>query len=164
MNQVKLHDAMVYICDTYPYPDDLSKARLTKLLYLADWWLARNRGRQITGINWYFNHYGPYVKDVEAFARTSSDFDIDLDFNAFGSLKETIRLVGDPTWESLDEGDLKALDRVMAQTRHMTFGEFLKHVYATYPIRHSKRYSALDLVALGKQYQAARKRARRAEG
>lgn len=55
---------MAYICRNYPNADDLSKGRLTKMIYLADWKSALDRGQQITPIKWKFHHFGPYVDSV----------------------------------------------------------------------------------------------------
>jgi hypothetical protein len=41
-----LGDVMAYLCEHYPHKDDLSKARLTKLVYLADWKSAIERGNR----------------------------------------------------------------------------------------------------------------------
>ncbi|MFC0274215.1 Panacea domain-containing protein [Metabacillus herbersteinensis] len=34
------------------------------MVYLADWYSALKNGKQLTNIEWYFDHYGPYVVDV----------------------------------------------------------------------------------------------------
>ena len=60
----KLVDIAGYLVANYPYPGQLSNARLTKMIYLADWYHTVLTGRRLTEINWYFDHYGPYVKDV----------------------------------------------------------------------------------------------------
>jgi hypothetical protein len=55
---------IIYIFKTYPKVEELSKPRLVKLIYLIDWKHAIDNGTQATNIQWYFNHYGPYVDDV----------------------------------------------------------------------------------------------------
>jgi hypothetical protein len=144
---------MAYVCSTYPYEDDLSKARLTKLIYLSDWRSAVRRGRQITDIEWIYNHYGPYVHDVERLAVRSPDFVIE---SAFGTAKETIRLVGPVGPGTLKPPETDIIDSVIKQTRHMTYAEFLRHVYSTYPIKNSARYEVLDLVALAERRKKAK--------
>jgi hypothetical protein len=44
----KLADVIAYLCVNYPYKHELSKARLTKLVYLSDWMSAQELGEQIT--------------------------------------------------------------------------------------------------------------------
>ena len=52
-----LENVIAYFCLHYPHKRELSKARLTKLVYLADWFSALIFRRQITNINWIFNHF-----------------------------------------------------------------------------------------------------------
>ena len=59
-----LHDVMTYLVSKYPHSDDLANARLTKMIYLADWRAAIRYGKQVTDFSWEFNHYGPYLHDV----------------------------------------------------------------------------------------------------
>ena len=48
MDNVK--DIVAYICCKYPYSSELSNARLTKLVYLADWMSAVANDEQVTDI------------------------------------------------------------------------------------------------------------------
>jgi hypothetical protein len=152
MTTSKLHDVMAYLCAKYPYADDLSKARLTKLVYLSDWRMAIEHGRQITSISWLYNHYGPYVHDVERLALESPDFKIHGDVNMFGSPKETIGVVEGVSWPSLSEDEQTVLDFVIAQTWSLSFADFLNLVYSTYPVVKSKQYAHLDLVTIARRY------------
>ena len=43
----------------------LSKGRLNKLIYLADWKNCLEHNEQLTTIQWKFNHYGPYVDEIQ---------------------------------------------------------------------------------------------------
>jgi hypothetical protein len=51
----RLRDVVAYLCHEYPHKGELSKARLTKMVYLADWRSAIERGSQVTDIEWVFN-------------------------------------------------------------------------------------------------------------
>jgi len=70
----KLRDIVAYFCSNYVYKDELSKVRLTKMVYLVDWRSAITDGKQLTRIQWHFNHYGPYVEDVVASIKYDSAF------------------------------------------------------------------------------------------
>lgn len=48
---VKLIDIILYILKNYPHKNELSNARLTKMIYLIDWRSAFDNGKQITNIN-----------------------------------------------------------------------------------------------------------------
>ncbi len=141
----KLHDAIVRICQRYEYPDELSRARVTKLVYLSDWEMALRHGRQLTGINWVFNHYGPYVLDVPATVGASEDLSETRTENAFGAPKVLITAVGSAT-EHLAPEEAAVVDGVLARTAPMTFTRFIDHVYDSMPIKRSERYDQLNLV------------------
>lgn len=148
-----LRDIMAYFCQHYPYKDDLSNARLTKMVYLADWVSVLRHGRQLTGINWIFNNYGPYVRDVIDTARTDPTFEVKLTSNYFGDPKEVISVQEDLRHLSLGKNDLETLSFVVEKTRARNWSEFIQLIYSTYPIVSQPRYSKLDLIALAKEYK-----------
>lgn len=152
MSDGKLHDVIAYFCANYPFPDELSKARLTKMVYLADWRMAIDSGRQITDIEWVFNHYGPYVRVIERVAVSSPDFEVESGTNVFGAPKETIRVREGVNWPSLIAEEQEALDFVIEATEQLTFADFLSLVYSTYPVKTSAKYEHLDLPSLASQY------------
>lgn len=143
---------MAYFCQAYPHPDELSKARLTKMVYLADWRSAILYSRQITNIDWYFNHYGPYVADVSEVARIDRRFEIVETTTHFGSRKEVIRLRGHYR-VFLTSTDRDVLDFVIKSTKSKTFESFIRLVYSTYPVVTSPRGASLDLVRLAGEYK-----------
>lgn len=147
-----LRDVVAYICKHYPYPDQLSNARVTKMVYLADWRSAITRGEKLTDTRWTFNHYGPFVYDVIEMAKGDSTFKITATQNMFGSSKELIGLRGDVDCPSLSEKDREILDFIMEKSANKNYGEFMRLVYSTYPVATRERYSELDLVELAKEY------------
>ena len=154
----KLHDVMAYFCTQIKHKSDLSKARLTKLVYLADWKMSQKHGSQISNIKWLFNHYGPYVDDVVGLARDNTDFHIIQTRNHYGSMKEQFDYVGDKKFiEDMDKDEIKVLDEIIDETESMYFNEFVDHVYSTYPVKSSNRYSTFDLQALAKRERMANK-------
>ena len=72
-----IKDLVRYIVKNYPNKNDLSKARLNKLIYLIDWKSALDNQEQISNIEWIFNHYGPYVNDIELNLRSDDRFSIE---------------------------------------------------------------------------------------
>ena len=86
----KLEMIVAYICQSYPFKNELSDARLTKLVYLTDWFHSVYTGEQATDIVWVFNHYGPYVHDVFEVANNSFYFDIENTKNYYGDNKSII--------------------------------------------------------------------------
>lgn len=148
-----LHDVMVYLARRYPYADDLSNARLTKMIYLADWRAAIRTGRQITAIEWPFNHYGPYVHDVIAEARGNDDFEIVTSETMYGSPKQVVRLKRPDQDVHLEPWEEEALNHVISTTKDLTWAKFIELVYSTYPVVSQDRYTTLDLVRLAEDYR-----------
>lgn len=148
-----LADILEYFCKHYPHPGDLSKARLTKMVYLADWKLAITEGRQMSSIPWKFNHYGPYVDDVINLARSDARFGVISDETIFGTPKDVISLRSDFQPTTLSDEDIAALQHVIDKTSKLTWDAFIRLVYSTYPVLVSERHSELDLVDLARRYR-----------
>lgn len=153
-----LKEALAYILKNYPQhmSHELSNARVTKMLYLADWHQAINKGRQITNIDWYFDNYGPYVSDVKETAEADpAVFEAAWTNNMYGQPK---LMLGLHDWSYAPNVSIEAkesLDHVLEQTKKMYWDSFIKLVYSTYPVTSSDRYSHLDLVQKATEYRAA---------
>ena len=149
----KLRDVVAYVAMHYPYKSELSKARLTKMVYLADWRSAILYGSQITSIQWEFNHYGPYVEDVVKVARNDSDFSIKQTSTMYGDPKDVISVATDAEFESLSEHDRAVLDFVIGTVSPKNWNDFIRLVYSTFPIVTQPRHSKLNLVELAQRYK-----------
>ncbi len=153
----KIKNVLAYFCLKYPHGSELSKARLTKLVFLADWISALYCDKQITGIQWVFNHYGPYVDDVVQTARFDDNFTITHSQTVFGGQKEIIAFTGNEKNIDLNGLEKGMIDIVIERTQKMYFNEFIDYVYSTYPVRSKKRYSYLDLEQLAQEYKKENK-------
>lgn len=147
----KLEKVMAYICQSYPFKDELSDARLTKMVYLTDWFNSILCEEQSTEIVWVFNHYGPYVSDIFDLAENSENFKITYKENAYGNTKAVIYYIGETV--ELDKTSEKIINRVIDKTKSMYFNDFINYVYSTYPIKNNVRYSILDLPKLAQEYK-----------
>lgn len=144
----KLRSVMRYIVKNYPYPDDLTKTRITKLVYLIDWENVKEYGSQITNIEWFFDHYGPYVSDVLDEADEDKTVSINSTISNFGTVKYIVKPKRDKEellYDDLTDNDKDIIDRVIDKTKNFYWNEFINYVYSTEPIKNSIRYSALDL-------------------
>lgn len=147
-------DAVAYLIANYPHKGELSKARVTKMVYLADWKAALDHGRQITPINWRFHHFGPYVDDVHQMALDDSAFRVRVETNYYGKRKERIELVEpQETLVSLQEWEKQILNHVIGTTKALNWDAFIKLVYSTYPILSGERGSILNLLASATAYR-----------
>ncbi|MCK5718279.1 MAG: SocA family protein [Thiomargarita sp.] len=149
----KLRSIMAYFSTMYPHKSELSKARLTKLVYLADWFSALLNNQKMSEINWIFNHYGPYVDDIFELASIDNDFAITPEKTPYGDDKHVILYTGEDISLILSEKEKAILDAIINKTKTMYFNEFINYVYSTYPISSNERYAKLDLLALAKKYK-----------
>jgi hypothetical protein len=149
----KLQNIVAYLCLNYPYKSELSKARLTKLVYLADWFSSIVSGKQMTNIQWIFNHYGPYVDDVVNSVDGVYGFSISRESTIYGTNKDVVSFEGDEGMISLSQMDCSILNTVIEKTKTLYFNDFIDYVYSTYPVQSNERYSILNLELLAKQYK-----------
>ncbi|MDE1482354.1 Panacea domain-containing protein [Xenorhabdus bovienii] len=149
----RLQQIIAFLCSEYPMKQELSKARLTKMVYLADWFSSLVNDVQLTNIEWVFNHYGPYVDDVISDISFSPNFKVEQEKNIYGSPKYIVFYIGNKSDINLDSQTKDILHLVIDKTRSMYFNEFIDYVYSTYPIKQKTRYSKLDLPYLAKEYK-----------
>lgn len=90
----KVSTLIKYICSVYPHAHELSNARLTKLIYLVDWEFVQNYGHQLTDIHWYFDNYGPFVRDIQDIAYEDPEIEILNTQTIYGTAKTLFRYTG----------------------------------------------------------------------
>lgn len=151
---VDLIDIILYILKYYPHKNELSNARLTKMIYLADWRSAYDYGSQITNIRWYFDNYGPFVHDVEQAIEENSDKITTVTTrNVFGNKKILYKLVDENINTELPQNVQNVLNTIIEITRGLYWDQFINFVYSTYPIVTSERYTYLDLLSKAEIYR-----------
>ncbi|MDX7696854.1 Panacea domain-containing protein [Aeromonas dhakensis] len=148
----KLQRIIAFLCLEYPHKSEITKARLTKMVYLADWFSALLDGKQLTDIEWVFNHYGPYVDDVVDAAHSALGFKIEHQNTMYGTSKYVISYKGDVEDLGLKKREKEILTAVINKTKSMYFNEFVDYVYSTYPVKTKERYSMFNLVRLAEKY------------
>jgi hypothetical protein len=155
----RVDDVMAYLCARYPHKTELSKARLNKMIYLADWRSALTQNMQLTELEWTFNHYGPYLDDVFDIALRNPRFKVRDTLNAYGSPKQIIELkdANDDASDRLSSTERSILNHVIEQTKELYWSDFIRLVYSTYPIATQPRYVKLDLPRLAQTYNAEKK-------
>lgn len=144
---VKVRDTLRYIVRNYPYPRDLTKTRVTKMVYLADWFMVEEYSRQITDIQWFFDHYGPYVSDVLDAADDDKNIRILETQSSFGTVKYIVQPKVDKQKlkYSLSEEEIEILNKVIDETKSLTWNDFISYIYETSPVKNAEKYSDLNL-------------------
>ncbi len=153
-----LLNIIIYIFKNYPKVDELSKPRLVKLIYLIDWKHTIDNGYQATSINWYYNHYGPYVDTViELIKENDNLFNVQSTINAYGGISDKIKLIS--TKEVyIDESIKSAADFIISNTSDKNWSEFINLVYSTFPIKTNSKYTYLNLVEDAVKFKHYRQR------
>ncbi|NBA78866.1 DUF4065 domain-containing protein [Emticicia sp. ODNR4P] len=148
-----LMNLIIYIFSNYPKVDELSKPRLVKLIYLIDWKHTIVNGRQATPIQWYFNHYGPYVDTVIDLIKDHPEiFTVETRTNAYGGISDKIKLVSGQNVH-LEESVKQSADFIISNTSQMSWTNFIDLVYSTYPIKTNSKYTYLNLVEEAKKFE-----------
>ena len=154
----QLSNILAYVCNRYPHKGDLSKARLNKIVYLADWLSALETGQQVSNIRWQYNHYGPYVDDIINEVRGNARLHLKSTHNFYGDLKEIISSDADYQGE-LPETASVHLDKAMQESASRNFNEFIDLVYSTYPVKSQQKGQALDLIKLAEHFKQMKRNA-----
>nr|WP_235813516.1 SocA family protein [Brucella anthropi] len=127
------------------------------MVYLSDWHQALQSGKQISPISWYFDNFGPFVKDVEQTASFRSDlFSIDIGSNMYGQTKKTFSLKNHSYSPRVTRQEARSIDHIIEVTKKLYWNDFIKLVYSTHPISSSPRYTFLDLVSKAQEYKSLR--------
>lgn len=147
-----LKDVLAHLLRDYPNPEALANARVTKMVYLADWKSALDRGTQITNITWFFDNFGPFVHDVKQCAKQHPDlFTVTQQVTALGGEKNVFALIDGDYQPQLTDDERRILDHVRSTTQSLSFDRFVKLVYSTFPVMKKPRFSFLNLVELAEQ-------------
>lgn len=148
----KLREVIRYLLINSSQPSKLTKTKVTKLVYLGDWFSSLENNEQITDVEWFFDHYGPYVSDIYFVAQKDSKIKIKTGYNAFGNPKETLECVVSKTKfkTRLNNEEQAILDKVLSETDDMNWREFIDFIYKTPPIKTSEKYSKLNLVSISR--------------
>lgn len=147
-------DLVSYIIKNYPNSEELSKARLNKIIYLIDWKSAIEFEKQVTDIKWIFNHYGPYVSEIEVLINSDLRLKIESTTNIYGNEKNIIRLIEDKNFQDPTDKEKEIIDFVIEKTKKFYWNKFIELVYSTYPILSQERGSTLNLIMLAKEYKS----------
>lgn len=149
-----LENIIIYILQNYPKncAYNLSKARITKMVYLIDWKKCISSGKQMTNIKWYFDNYGPFVFDVDNVINKSAYIESIKEFTVYGHIKTNYKLKDSSIVVDLPEEDRKIIDFVINETTFLSWDNFIALVYSTHPIATSQRYSNLNLEEKAGEY------------
>ena len=152
-NYNKLVDLVFYVIKNYPHKNELSKARLTKIIYLLDWKSSLDYWEQITDINWYFDSYWPYVTDIVKIAENEDLFKLEPYMTYYNNIWTNIYLNDLDYNPEISDNIKNVFAFIVKEIEKLNFNDFIDLVYSTYPIQVSERYSYLNLTSLANEYK-----------
>ncbi len=142
----KLKNTILYVIKYYPYEDNLTQTRLIALLYLIDWENMLQYKKQLTNISWYFEHYGPYSSDIMNEINNHNDLCVEPTKSNFGTEKYLIKSKKDNLKiTDLTKEDIDIINKVINDTKLLTWNELMTYVYNTKPIKNTKKYTNITL-------------------
>lgn len=153
-----IKDVIFYLIKHYPSDkkDDLSPERLTKMAYLADWHQSIKFQKQITSIQWDFGDYGPLAKNVDIaneIEKESHLFDVKKS-SPLGNTVVVYSIKKDSDYDTvISDNEKISLNHVIKHTKDLSFGDFIRLIYSTYPFLTSDKYSSLNLIEKSYQYK-----------
>lgn len=149
-SKYNIAEIVYLLCKKYPYKKELSRSRLTKLVYLVDLDHYRKFHKLATEIDWKYDNHGPFTWDVHEAAQSLHDttgiIDIEEKANMFGSRKMeyVIRDGKEMETASLDKTIIACIDSVIEETKQLNYNDFIKYVYKTAPMENAEQYYELD--------------------
>ena len=149
----KIRDVMVYLLKHHS--DGLANTMMNDLVYLADWYHAKEYGQQITDIKWERSKKdkGPFVFDIQNTAEEypkilKTDTESVPTANYDGD-KTTFHLIAKDFLLDLSVEEKKFLGRVIKESKEHKY-KFHTHVQETPPLQNAKPKSPLNLVEKAK--------------
>lgn len=149
-------DIVFELIRKYPHKEYCSRARIQRLVFLADWWMLLHRQRRLIDLNWVFdNRRGPVnVELVATIERATSIFAYQDEINIeTGRVRRLFRIVNEKYTPNLDADAADAIDTVVSVTQEMPWVEFNSFVHSTYPLMNGQRNSVLDMKNLVEAYK-----------
>lgn len=136
---------------------ELPNARITKLVYLLDWEYSLKYGNQVTNIEWFFDYYWPFVKDVENVIYENENIFLEkIYYNSLWNKSKFFSIKGKNDWQ-LDSNVYEIMNKILEETKNFTFNDFIKYVYSTYPVYKTRQFNKLNLKELAKEFNSLKK-------
>ncbi len=124
----------------------ISKMRLTKIIYLCDWFFSLVHHKKMTNLEWEY-HYCIDTSSLDHQIRYCHPFSITMskglvereEYNLLFPLKES-------EFNLLNENEKKVIDYVIEKTEYLFYNDLINFVYSTYPLQEDTIYRKIDLL------------------
>lgn len=152
----QLRDVAAYLCNRYPHKQELSKARLSKMVYLAELRSAATEGHRLTDRTWILTTQGPYLGDLEELSLQERSFRFVEATSIYGDPMELVTVPDDVGWPSLTEDDVRVLDQVIKESAAKEWEDLYSFVCATVPPLVQEHGTTLDLGLVAQRCRSRR--------
>lgn len=125
----------------------ISKLRLTKTLYLCDWFSALLHNKTMTNLEWQFN-YCVKTFNLDTTIMSGQYFRL-IKQNGL-CLREEYQVISyleEQRFDRLNEKEVKIIDYILEKYDELYFNDLMNHVFSTYPLSEDTIYRKLDLCA-----------------
>lgn len=153
-----LKDLIAFIIANYPNPEELTRGRLEKLVYLSDEEWAWRHGEQLSPIKWIYNDHGPFTGNCDSPAKeleNEGKIDINPDTTPFSDTKKRWykwKAAEKPeVKKSITEEEADVLKKVIDGTFRLLWGRFNHYVYSTAPMLETEKHEPIDIIGAMKK-------------
>ncbi len=130
---------------------EITLIQLTKFLYLADLYSVKWTGKQLTDLDWYYYHHGPWHDDITDALRQMEGFVVCVEEKGKTKLIRCGPTLEPPEKLGLPKSLLLMLENIRrrwAGADSQLINELLKYVYATAPMQAVKGHERTERVPL----------------
>jgi uncharacterized phage-associated protein len=146
----KLRDAVVYVVNEFRQRQQvpLTRTKLVKFLYLADYRSSQERKKPVTGVQYKSYYYGPYAAEILEAAEDQPRYVLyERCARSDGASYYAYEPTGKkPRLATLDEKDRRYLDDVLEEYGSLSLKRLLRVVYQTPPFKKAEMLQPISLV------------------
>ena len=131
----------------------VSRSRLIKTIYLADWRAAIVQGSQITNADWVLSECGPYSPEIrQELTDNTTNFEIEA-CEIHDRMMNVVKLKKLTGLRSFGQKDEVVTSFLRKKALRLDWGHFNQLVNSTFPVRVSLVGDKLDLADMAQKYK-----------
>ena len=138
-----VEDVLAYLSHNYPWPGQLSMARLSYMLYLADWRSALLYDKPVSNVRWHLEGNAPQPSQRDPHGAMTWD-ELERIF---------LELIAEGNPENVERQEKAVLDYVIATACERSLVDLIRLVNSTFPVITQPQNQTLNLVGLAQDYR-----------
>jgi uncharacterized phage-associated protein len=145
----KLNDAVAYVVECFQERQraPLTRTKLVKYLYLADYTSCQQWKKPVTGLQYKSYYYGPYAPEILQAAESQPHYILyERYLRTDGAPYFAYRPTGaKPKYDTLSDEDRQTINHVLEKYGALSLKELLRTVYQTPPFQKAEMLQPIDL-------------------